>query len=525
MNNILLSTLIFLPIFGSVLIFILPDAYKGSFKWLSVIIGVLNLLNATSLYGSFDRQITEYQFVEHYEWIRMSLGNLGVISIDYLLGVDGINMPMVLLSAIVLLVGSVSSLTIPARDKAYHALYLLLSGSVMGCFVALDFFLFFLFFEFMLLPMYFLIGIWGGERREYSAMKFFIYTLAGSVLILIVMIMLALSTSDVFFSQELGGTVHTFDFRQLGDFRSYLDGSLLNPTQEQSLLGIPARMFAFILLLVGFGIKLPTVPVHTWLPDAHVEAPTPISVVLAGVLLKVGGYGFIRIGYGFFPDIAFQFTYIIAGLGVVSIIYGALNALAQEDLKKMIAYSSISHMGFVFLGLASLTAEGVNGAIYQMFSHGILSSMLFLIAGVIYDRTHNRRIENFRGLAGKMPYFTVAVAAAFFGSLGLPGFSGFIGEFFTVTGGFQSVTLPDWVSMVAILGIVLSAGYFLWTMQRMFFGNFWANRNQADNLKDLDIREMAMLYSLGAMAILFGIFPASIFDVTQESVKLFLEKF
>lgn len=525
MNNFLLSTLIFLPIIGSVLIFILPETYRTSFKWVTIIISVLNLLSATSLYGAFDRQITDYQFVEHYQWIRLSLGNLGTISIDYLVGVDGINMPMVLLSAIVLLVGAISSITIQTREKAYHALFLLLSGSVMGCFVSLDFFLFFLFFEFMLLPMYFLIGIWGGERREYAAIKFFIYTLVGSVLILIVMIMLALSTSDAYFSQELGGTVHTFDFRQLGDFRNYLDDSILHPIKEQLIFGIPARRFAFILLLIGFGIKLPTVPVHTWLPDAHVEAPTPVSVILAGVLLKVGAYGFIRIAYGFLPDQAFAFTWIVSGLGVVSIIYGALNALSQTDLKKMIAYSSISHMGFVLLGLASMKAEGVNGAIFQMFSHGILSSMLFLIAGVIYDRTHNRLIDNFRGLSGKMPYFTVAVAVAFFGSLGLPALCGFIGEFFTITGAFQSDIIPDYVPMIATLGIILSAGYFLWTLQKMFFGNFWANRQQEENLRDLDLREMTMLYGLGILAILFGIFPATIFDVSVESVKLFLEKF
>jgi NADH-quinone oxidoreductase subunit M len=526
-NHFLLSTLIFLPIFGSVLVFILPDAYRTSFKWITVIICVLNLLSTTSLYGTFDRQFADYQpsSIEDYNWIRLSLGNLGSISVNYLLGVDGINMPMVLLSAIVLLVGAISSITIQTREKAYHALYLLLSGSVMGCFLSLDFFLFFIFFEFMLLPMYFLIGIWGGNRREYAAIKFFIYTLAGSVLILIVMIMLALSTNETFFSKEYGVIQHTFDFRQLADFRNYIDGSFLHPVKEQLIFNIPARRLAFIMLLIGFGIKLPCIPFHTWLPDAHVEAPTPVSVILAGVLLKVGAYGFIRIAYGFFPDQAYTFTITIAGFGIVSIIYGALNALSQIDLKKMIAYSSISHMGFVLLGLASMKAEGVNGAIFQMFSHGILSSMLFLIAGVIYDRTHNRLIDNFRGLSSKMPYFTVAVAIAFFGSLGLPALCGFIGEFFTITGAFQSQHIPDYVPMIATIGIILSAGYFLWTLQKMFFGNFWANRQQEDNLRDLDLREMAMLYGLGVLVILFGIFPAIIFDVSDESVKLFLEKF
>ncbi|MBA4849118.1 NuoM family protein [Emticicia sp. BO119] len=525
MNNILLSTLIFLPVIAAALVLLLPNAYKDSFKWISILVSIINLLNIFTLYNTFDRKLTSFQFLEQYEWIRMGLGSLGTLSIDYILGVDGINMPMVLLSGIIFLAGSVASFTIEHRPKAYHALYLLLTGSVIGCFVALDFFLFFIFFEFMLLPMYFLIGIWGGERREYSAIKFFIYTFVGSIFILIVMIGLTMSVSDTFFSQELNTVVHTFDFRLLADFKNYISGSLLSPDNSQDMFGIPARLFAFILLLIGFGIKLPAVPLHTWLPDAHVEAPTPVSVILAGILLKVGAYGFIRIAYGFFPDIAFEYTHIVAGAGVLSIIYGAFNALAQEDLKKMIAYSSVSHMGFVLLGLSSLTAEGVNGAIYQMFGHGILSAMLFLIAGVIYDRTHNRLIENFRGLSSKMPLYTMAVTIGFFGALGLPSLPGFVGEFFTLMGGFQSKVLPDWVPMLATLGLVLSAGYFLWTLQKMFFGKFWVNRNHEHHMKDLDIREIAMLYGLAALAVIFGIFPNLIFDISGETVKLFLDKF
>lgn len=525
MNNILLSTLIFLPVIAAALVLLLPNAYKDSFKWISVLVSIINLLNIFTLYNTFDRKLTSFQFLEQYEWIRMGLGSIGMLSIDYILGVDGISMPMVLLSGIIFLVGSVASFSIEHRPKAYHSLYLLLSGSVIGCFVALDFFLFFIFFEFMLLPMYFLIGIWGGERREYAAIKFFIYTFVGSIFILVVMIGLAMSVSDTFFSQELGTVVHTFDFRFLGDFKNYISGSLLSPDSTQHIFGISPRAFAFFLLLIGFGIKLPAVPLHTWLPDAHVEAPTPVSVILAGILLKIGAYGFIRIAYGFFPDIAFDYTYLVAGAGVLSIIYGAFNALAQEDLKKMIAYSSVSHMGFVLLGLSSITAEGLNGAIYQMFGHGVLSAMLFLIAGVIYDRTHNRLIDNFRGLSSKMPLYTLAVTIAFFGALGLPALPGFIGEFFTLMGGFRSKVLPDWVPMLATLGLVLSAGYFLWTLQKMFFGKFWANRNQETYMKDLDIREIVMLYGLAALAIIFGIFPNLVFDLSGETVKLFLQKF
>ncbi len=525
MNSGLLTSLIFLPLVGAGIILLLPDVYKASFKWINLICNVLNLINALTLYGSFNKTEPSYQFLEHYEWIRLDIGKSGVISIDYVLGLDGINLPMVILSAIILLIGGISSFSIVRRPKAYYSLFLLLCSSVMGCFVALDLFLFFLFFEFMLLPMYFLIGIWGGENREYASLKFIIYTLVGSVLILIVMIAVGMSYTDIFFSKEYGKTVHTFDFRQLKDTTNIIKNSFLSIDSPWKLMGIPARELMFVLLFIGFGIKLPMVPFHTWLPDAHVEAPTAISVILAGVLLKIGGYGLIRIGYGFFPDIAPDFTVWVAGAGVLSIIYGALNALAQTDLKKLIAYSSVSHMGFVLLGISALNAEGINGAVYQMFSHGILSAMLFLCAGVIYDQTHNREIANYRGLAKKMPFFTVAVSVAFFGSLGLPTLSGFIGEFFSLLGAFQSDLMPKWMPVLGVLGIVLSAVYLLWTFQKMFFGEYYISEKlEKDKIVDLDRREMLMLTVLGVLAFLFGIFPNLIFDISNQTVQEFLTR-
>ncbi|KPM47268.1 complex I subunit 4 family protein [Jiulongibacter sediminis] len=520
MTDYLLSILIFLPLLAGFIVVLLPKSLEPKSKFIALAVSIINLLISIYLFRAFDGSATGYQFMEQKPWINLDLGNFGTFSIQYLLGVDGISLPMVLLAGIVMLAGAVSSMSIDRRPKAFYTFFLLLTSSIFGCFVSLDFFLFFLFFEFMLLPMYFLIGIWGGERREYAAMKFIIYTLVGSVFILVVMLAMGLSVNAPMNSET---PTFTFDFRHLADAKNYISGSVLDQSSSIEWLGWPVRSILFILLLVGFGIKLPAVPFHTWLPDAHVEAPTSISVVLAGILLKVGGYGFLRIGIGFFPEEALNFAPWIAGLGVVSIIYGAFNAIAQDDLKKLIAYSSVSHMGFVFLGFAAFNNEGFNGAIYQMFSHGLLSSMLFLVVGVIYDRTHNRLIQNYRGLAGKMPLYTGAVIIAFFGSLGLPGISGFIGEFFSLLGGFSSPHLSKWFPSIAVLGIVLSAVYLLWALQRMFFGNFWVNRDLKDQMHDLNIKESILLYGLGALAILYGVWPALLLDVTNKSVEFFLQ--
>lgn len=550
----ILTLLIFIPLAGALLIAVLPVGQSGRFRWIALGIALAELLLSALAYIRFDGQRADYQLLEQADWITLPMGSFGIASIDYLLGIDGISLPLILLSAVVLLAGVVSSWSVTHREKAYFSLYLLLTGTVMGCFMALDFFLFFLFFEFMLLPMYFLIGLWGGPRREYASIKFFLYTLLGSLLILLVMIALYISVMDPVgtavalgmvndpaavtddmirlmqirlanFQLNSAQIVHTFDLRYMADGSNYLPDSFLSLSGETILLGLPTRMLAFWAVFIGFSIKLPIVPLHTWLPDAHVEAPTPVSVVLAGVLLKIGGYGFLRIAWGLFPDGGAEYARTLAVLGIISIVYGGLNALAQIDVKKMIAYSSVSHMGFVLLGIASLTSEGINGAIYQMVSHGVLSAMLFLIAGVIYDRTHDRRIDSYRGLASPMPQYATLTAVAFFGSLGLPGFSGFVGELFTLMGSLQSFWLPGWITAVATLGIILAAAYFLWTLQRMFFGPYWSRHEATHNLSDLTARERWLLIPLGGLALITGLFPNLIFNLTNASVARWLEKF
>jgi NADH-quinone oxidoreductase subunit M len=395
--------------------------------------------------------------------------------------------------------------------------------AVIGVFCSLDFFLFYIFYELMLLPLYFLIGMWGGARREYAAIKFFLYTLFGSVFMLLVMIGLYLSVKD-----PVTGN-HTFSMIQMMNPANYEAGSVFSVLNHATILGMPARSVGFVVLFIAFAIKVPVVPLHTWLPDAHVEAPTPVSIILAGVLLKVGGYGIIRICVGIFPEIAHADAYWLGMIGVISIIYGALNALAQQDLKRMIAYSSVSHMGFVLLGIASMTTEGLSGAVMQMVSHGFLSTMLFFLAGVIYNRVHDRGINHFRGLAAIMPKYTSFVVIAFFASLGLPGFSAFIGEAFSLTGAFKSPSvnglLPYWMPVCGSVGILLGAAYFLWTLQRMFFGtlNLKGGSVWKTALADLNIREKLTLLPLALLTLVLGLMPSLVFGKINDSVVAFIQ--
>ncbi len=526
----LLSVIIFLPLLFGIIILTLPSGWDKNFKYISLGLSLLQLLLATFLYFGFNpalggvNEIAGYQFTEQAEWIRLNAGSFGTLQIDYFIGVDGFSVALVWLSAFVMLIATLASWEIKTNQKGYYALLMLLNTATVGVFCALDVFLFYVFYELMLLPLYFLIGVWGGARREYAAIKFFLYTLIGSVFMLLVIAGLYFSVTD----PQTGN--HTFNMIYMMDPANYQDGSIFSLAANADILGVPARLLAFIVVFIAFAIKVPVFPFHTWLPDAHVEAPTPISIILAGILLKVGGYGIIRIAYSIFPEAAIDLSFYIGLLGVISILYGAMVALAQKDLKRLIAYSSVSHMGFVLLGLASVTAEGISGAMMQMISHGFLSVMLFFIVGVIYTRVHDRYIYNFRGLATHMPKFTFFVMIAFFASLGLPGFSAFIAEVFSLIGAFRSESIngliPRWMAVCGALGILLGAVYLLWTLQRMFFGELRLKEESwLTALKDLNGREIATLVPLAALSLVLGIMPSIVFDVINASVIQFITLF
>jgi len=527
-----LTWITFLPVLGMIAVLMLPKDAGGPIRWTALLVTVLQVVLAVVVFAKFDRGMAGIntqagmQFVEKASWIDVtSVAWFGRLHIEYLVGIDGLSVVMVLLTALISFIATISSWTIDRSLKGYFALLLLLNTGMMGVFVALDFFLFYVFWEVMLLPMYFLIGVWGGSRREYAAIKFFLYTLLGSVLILLAMIALYFSTNvyldpagttlSVAEAMKTGTQglekIYTFNMLAMMDPGNLVPGSLL--------AGIDTswRYLAYFALFIGFAIKVPLFPFHTWLPDAHVEAPTPISVILAGVLLKMGTYGMLRVSFPIFPDAMKHFAWELALLGVISMVYGALVAMAQTDFKKLIAYSSISHMGVVVLGMASMNTQGMTGAVFQMFNHGTITAMLFLIVGVLYDRAHTRGVNEFGGLMNQMPRYAGIMTVAFFAALGLPGLSGFISEAFSLLGAFQTFRT---LTIIAAITIVLTAGYMLWVLQRVFLGSL---PDKWKNLTDMDGRETFMLATLAVIVIFLGIYPAPVLNLMNASMNTLAE--
>jgi NADH-quinone oxidoreductase subunit M len=471
---------------------------KDKSKWLALIVTIVDFIIAIPLFTDFDKlkegvnKMGEMQFIEDVSWIP-SLG------IRYTMGVDGVSISMILLTLLIGVVAVLASWNINKSERGYFAMFLMLQGAMLGVFCALDLILFYLFWEIMLFPMYFLIGIWGGPRRIYAAIKFFLYTLAGSVGMLLGII-------AVWYYAP--GAERTFNIIEL--LQRVNEGGVFN---GPAIFGLPFAKVIFVAFFIGFAIKVPIFPFHTWLPDAHVEAPTAISVILAGVLLKMGTYGFLRINFPLFPEAFDWFRDFFIALAVINIVYGALCALAQADLKKMIAYSSVSHMGFVLLGLGAGTTQGINGAVLQMFNHGTITAMLFLLVGVVYDRAHHRRIAGFGGLASVTPVYAAVTSIAYMAAIGLPGLSGFISELLILTGAFKVYQLP---TIIAGLGIIFGAGYMLWAYQRIFFGKL--NEDYKD-LQEINLVELCSVVPLIIISIFLGIFPNTIIVYFETSLN------
>lgn len=480
----ILSQIIFLPILGMIVIFFLPSQNANLIRRVALFFSALVLLLSVQITLGYNAGLSGYQFVERFNWIPQ-------VGIQYFLGVDGISVPMILITGILSFLACLSAFGVKERVKEFFALFLLLEAGMLGTFCSLDLILFYVFWEIVLLPMYFLIGIWGGKRREYATIKFFLYTLAGSVLMLI-----------GFLALYFQSTPHTFDM-------VYLANHAAQPLAFQK--------WVFLALFFGFAIKVPIFPFHTWLPDAHVEAPTPISVILAGVLLKMGTYGFLRISFPLVPEGALMFAKPLAILVVIGIIYGGFCALAQSDFKKMVAYSSVSHMGFVLLGMSAFTYTGFDGAVLQMFNHGIITGGLFLLVGVLYDRAHTRDMNSFGGLGSRIPVYSGLLILFSMASLGLPGLSGFVGELLVLLGAF-----PVYKPLVAIacVGIVLGAAYLLYMIQRVLLGPL--NPKWAD-LKDVNARELTTLIPLVVLTVLLGVYPRLLLDLISPTTHALVD--
>ncbi len=477
-----LTILVFLPIVAAAAVLLLPQRYESQAKYVALLAAIVTFAISVQMFFGLDTGRSGFQYVVRREWV-----NIGSFNLQYFMGVDGLSMPLVVLTTLLTIASVLVSFSVTNRPRAYYACLLVLSSSVLGVFVAMDFLLFFLFWELELFPMFLLISIWGSGRKEYSATKFVLYTVAGSAFMLIGILVLAFSAN-------------TFDIEVLG--KASISGTI-----------IPVR-WVFLLLFIGFAVKLPVVPFHTWLPDAHSDAPTAVSVMLAGVLLKMGGYGIIRMCVTILPGAADDYGIWFVSIGALSVLYGAFVTLRQTDAKRLIAYSSVSHMGIVLLGIGALGTASLSGATYQMLAHGLITGLMFVMIGLMYDRTHTREIARLGGLARQMPLIATGMVFAGFAMVGLPSLAGFIAEITVFLGSF-----PDyqWWVLLATLGVVLSAGYVLWMLQRVVFGPV---KHEWDNLTDMSRWwEHSAVLSLAVFVVLLGVYPPVITDMIGPAIQ------
>ena len=505
----LLSLIIFLPTVGALFVALSSGKSEGWLRAVGFWVTLATFLLTLLAWFRFDPAIAGMQMQYKASWIASW-------NVNYQLGVDGISMPLVVLTSLISWLAMIASSSVTKQLRGYLILYLILETGMLGVFMALDFFLFYVFWEVMLLPMYFLIGVWGGPRREYAAIKFFLYTLFGGILMFVALLMF-------YFDSGASAAERTFDLLQLAKI-----GQGHTATKFTEFVQITA----FILLFIGFAIKVPVFPFHTWLPDAHVEAPTPISMILAGVLLKMGGYGIIRIAFPICPLGAYYAAHALVLLGVISIVYGAFAALAQTDFKRMVAYSSVSHMGYVLLGIAVWKlAEGgdqtnnefwnlgLNAAMFQMLAHGISSPGMFFMVGIIYERVHHRDLNKFGGLMGLMPLYGGLAVGIFFAGMGLPGLCGFWGEALSVVASWNYNPL---YAILAASGVILTAGYILWAVQRVYLGAEYKGPHP-EGITPITDREVFVGATLLLLCIVLGVFPDLLFSQMRASLNLFVE--
>lgn len=490
----LLSLLAYLPLIGAIVILFMKKEEEKKIMQTAFAVSMVTLAVSLLLIVGFDSTKSEMQFIEHHSWIPS-------IGVEYVLGIDGISLLLIVMTTIITSIAIVSSYTaIHERIKEYYVSILFLETGMLGVFMSLDFFLFYIFWEIMLVPMYFMIGIWGGGRRLYSAIKFFLYTLFGSLFMLLGILAIYFLNAD----PQYGTGQYTFNVLEL---------------QKLNLPLHPFQFWLFLAFFLGFAIKVPMFPFHTWLPDAHTDAPTAGSVLLAGILLKMGTYGFVRFCLPIFPEASVYFMPYMSYLALIGIVYGALVALAQKDIKRLVAYSSVSHLGFVMLGIFALNTHGLTGGILQMVNHGISTGALFLIVGMIYERRHTRLIADFGGLSSRMPIYTAVFAVTMFSSMGLPGLNGFVGEFLILVGAFEANKI---YAGIAVIGIILGAAYMLWLFQRMMFGPLDKPENQ--KIMDMNRREIAYMVPLLVFMVWIGLFPKPFIRVMEPAVAKIVQR-